>query len=1150
MTVWCAAWLLVWLGFPVGQKPTEPPPPEPPLKSASPGSSSSVGGLDKLPLPDGSVIVLTDDLRKALGQMPPGAVVLSPERYRALLEKARQADAQPGTNPMPPMLSACRLTGQIVRDAAGRDYGELKAELEFRTTTENARVPIGLRGLRLTKALLDGDTPVWGPEADGLTVLVKEPKSYQLALHFTAPVSRTGLERRILVERLPASVVTSLDLTVPESVQAATVRGVGPVTVEPLEGGKSRVHAAALGVLDQLDLTWQTAQPAAQPGAALLTLTGDQRISLDEGTAFTDIRLRVEVRQGALPALRIRLPGDAGNLMVEEEGRPEPLEWTFTRPGGVLAVTPRMPLTPGSTSWTLRLRFYQTFEPKPGRAVALGLCEVLDAPGSTQKGTVALWLAPDVRVSVQHQLLRVDPRDVAQLEGRPASYAFRYVQQPVRLDAVFSPGGATQAYAEVRTNHVVRLTEASLALVSEIEFLRVTRPGVQELEIRWPRGLTFDRRVLLGGIVESARYDAADGVVRCRLAGRQTAPFKLRLEGLLDTTGGEGEASRSATLDLPAVTAAGHERAGKVEPAEIIRRDGEFRILGEGLEVRFRAATTGVLTATGRPADLNLPLELPRNFAVTAGAEQPARVALTWRVRPPAVESFASAYVTSDQVVVRQTLRLAATPPGSDRLAIRLPRTLIGRTTAAVRTRDAQGRWTENAARLLEGAPAGAWTDAAVVLPRAASGSLDLVMTFSQPMGLERGETPVSFQLTRLTGCGDLRSDVGLWASDKVRLSVPRDGAAQAPSTFRVEGESSQPGLVVRSDEDGGVTFLCSRSTGPRAAGVVAERVGLDVSCPPDGTVLLTARYWLAQVRTERIEVRIPGGRPALLLDEVNLDGRAVQPEVSEVEDPSAEASATVLRIPVPPALLARPAELRVAYRVRGPAGAWGWRALRLLSPSLGETAVVRNVRWRVELAPGLLPLEQDSAATLEQPWTFRGWLRPPQPTADAHSLVRWLAPAAPEQGAAADRPAYLFFQVGAPSELKLLLVPQRQWLVLCSVAALAAGLGAASAARTWSRVIVVALGLGLGALALWWPGLMPAILFGIQPGIVVLTILLGVLWLRRRRWRRQVVMLPGFSRTRSHSSLVRAQGVATTPREINPRESPRPVPSTADGQG
>jgi len=109
--------------------------------------------------------------------------------------------------------------------------------------------------------------------------------------------------------------------------------------------------------------------------------------------------------------------------------------------------------------------------------------------------------------------------------------------------------------------------------------------------------------------------------------------------------------------------------------------------------------------------------------------------------------------------------------------------------------------------------------------------------------------------------------------------------------------------------------------------------------------------------------------------------------------------------------------------------------------------------------------------------------------------------------------------------------VPQQAWLLVCSVLVVVLGLtlyflarrprmGALNWARLWLALSVVAL--GLVTAGVFWPTLLAAVLYGCQPGLVVLLLVCLVQWLLQERNRRRIVFLPSFSRGRAGSSLVR----------------------------
>jgi hypothetical protein len=78
----------------------------------------------------------------------------------------------------------------------------------------------------------------------------------------------------------------------------------------------------------------------------------------------------------------------------------------------------------------------------------------------------------------------------------------------------------------------------------------------------------------------------------------------------------------------------------------------------------------------------------------------------------------------------------------------------------------------------------------------------------------------------------------------------------------------------------------------------------------------------------------------------------------------------------------------------------------------------------------------------------------------------------------------------------------------------------------------------------LFWPSALGAVIYGCEPGLVVVLLVAAVQWALHQRYRRQLVFMPGFSRRKPGSSL-------TQPREpgrtgSHPPTRPR-EPSTVD---
>jgi hypothetical protein len=78
----------------------------------------------------------------------------------------------------------------------------------------------------------------------------------------------------------------------------------------------------------------------------------------------------------------------------------------------------------------------------------------------------------------------------------------------------------------------------------------------------------------------------------------------------------------------------------------------------------------------------------------------------------------------------------------------------------------------------------------------------------------------------------------------------------------------------------------------------------------------------------------------------------------------------------------------------------------------------------------------------------------------------------------------------------------------------------------------------GLAALVVLCPAAWHGVLFGLQPGILLFVVFVSVHWLLQERYRRQLVFLPGFTRVKSGSTIVRSAG-AKRSREASTVDAP-----------
>jgi len=196
-------------------------------------------------------------------------------------------------------------------------------------------------------------------------------------------------------------------------------------------------------------------------------------------------------------------------------------------------------------------------------------------------------------------------------------------------------------------------------------------------------------------------------------------------------------------------------------------------------------------------------------------------------------------------------------------------------------------------------------------------------------------------------------------------------------------------------------------------------------------------------------------------------------------------------------------------------------------------------VRWQVVLPASWVPLSQDTLGA-EYGWGRRGWLLALRPTVSTADFERWFAGSdsvRPDEIKPYADPTVAVWR-SSPEPLVLSHVPERPWLLVCSLTLLIVGLalGFLSLPRAVFWGTLAATGVGALLAGLFWPGVLSAILYGCEPGALVLLPVLGFQWVLHQRYRRQVVFLPGFTRVKAGSSLVRGSS-----------NRPRGEPSTVD---
>ena len=249
----------------------------------------------------------------------------------------------------------------------------------------------------------------------------------------------------------------------------------------------------------------------------------------------------------------------------------------------------------------------------------------------------------------------------------------------------------------------------------------------------------------------------------------------------------------------------------------------------------------------------------------------------------------------------------------------------------------------------------------------------------------------------------------------------------------------------------------------------------------------------------------------------------------------------TTIRLKLNPDLTPLPGILEIQYTI--PADALdrnsGWRTA-LDAPTFRSEAMIGHLRWQLSLPTPMIAVTFGRQVRVDSQWALQGWLLTPEPSVTAIALEHWLTDKEPTQ-----TPAHVTFAFAQPSLQPLTVYhwPRQWWLLGCSGIFLILALGVyfAPVPRFVFALLLLALAVGCLTLGIVWPATLAPVLFGCQPGVVLLTIFVGIHWAWQERSRRQLVFLPAFSRTKPGSTVTTPAG-AKRPREPSTVDAPAPL--------
>lgn len=1061
--------------------------------------------MDLSSLPAEAVIVVCERVNEALDLLPK-AVLLQPEKYQALLDEidrlSKQLEKQKIDNATPP--TRCFLRGKV-------ESGAVRLEAEFSGTAEHADTLVSLACSQAgaSSAETDGRIAlIRRTNAGGFLVRIDKAGEYHVKLDLLVPLAGREGNGRGFELSLPRAVITQLELDLPDSCTDVRVGGqlVKDLQLPGLELKNNHLRGnPGLGPVDKLDLSWKEARPSA--GEPVRMADGRIHARLDAAGLAMEADLLLTVEGAPTKVWRLLVPRNAEIKVLpsEKETRIEHRIETADQKFASL----RTIRLKEARSAPLRVQIKPARLPLPprGAAMPIGPFFVLDA--ARQTGTVLVRnqvrnLHLDYRGHGDMQLRR---QEVEETKGEaPATLAtLAYSNIPMIEKPEGVAGPKSLSWLDVEA---VKIPVQVRMRVTHTLSLRPTRTSdrrdASSPPLQWQIVTTIAPATKWGDIeqlkiVVPAEWEPGDesvSVVANSNPRFVTVPSSLlreaptqsqRLEGRYK---GSYKADERAVLKLP-------QPQGTIESCEV------------------KIETPADAEAAVNNAE-QIDLELKRQSRPNEQTWHYRRVApdglgieVSWRPYRPELREVSVVDLTlnGNRGDVRHELRLQLPPTPPPFVALRVPAALGD----SLRIQDDQGRDIREVSTDSQG-------NRRLPVPAKEGGKpWRLLLQYTTRLG-EKDRAPyegVPFVVPLVTleqaTSRDLKARIWSEAGFLPRAASPR----WEERNIEEVKDRALPVLVLHSTKlDAPLRLVL----GEQAAGFSAlvESALMRVQLEEGGMQSWKSRFQLRQLAENYLDILMPAP-VATLKAQFFFNRHKVTPDV--VNDKGERIlGGSIARLHLSADLIRQTALLEVLFQ--SPPGRSSFSPLHttLLSPRILRATSVPTC-WQVSVPANRILIAPESGAGVERMWTRRDWL-----------LTASLA-VPPDLRQENESPALVCWQEES-MPIVLTLAPKLAWLLVCSLGLLVVGLGLYWSARpqaedagrlaVWFWPLLAVATLAVAVAALFWPGMLCAIAYGCEPGAAVLLAVLVVQWLMHQRYRRQIVFLPSFSRSRPGSSLVR----------------------------
>ncbi|MFQ3649023.1 MAG: hypothetical protein SNJ75_01725 [Gemmataceae bacterium] len=1056
------------------------------------------------PVPPNTIVAVYDSLAEALKKVP-RAILLTPEQYQQMLDEIERLKKLTET-PRLRVPSKCQISGKIEGNLA-----LLTVKFELDTEQPATQVRLGFGQGSATGVRLGGRTPTLvndtSKNSNGFVVEVDRPGDHSLELDLVVPLTARPGGVGLLLD-LPRAAITSLELTLPPNSREIRLGGKTPAESRLSVQG-NLVKSDSLGPLDRLDLVWRSAQNLST--GPILAAEGVIHVRVEAKQTTTEALLNLRVLGGQTRQWPLLVPSDA-EISVEaaQSDRIERIDPPGTK-------GPRLIRLKSESTEPLKVRVrHRTNTPRPGTGkLSIGPFAVVGAASHT--GQVL------IHNNVPEYHLDMFPTT----ELRRRAPTEEENRKDPQLVSVFSYGPATPTTAwlelepdtvrgqlKIRSNHTLRLADdgdPGPAWLVETELTVTPRwAEVDRVVVSLPVGCEWlsDDSYPLPDRVRSLSYDPAQRQVLFRLnRATETTPFKVRLTCRVP---GEVDLGRIglALLPLP-------------RPTAILEPDSSLRVV---VPPRVRAV----------PADKSSGLELVRQtsheLVYRCPRRPPDRVAVAWGPFRPEIQVERIVDVTlGASNRVRHEL-IFTLPPGETSpmpQRVRLSPLLVGR----LMIRQGEAR--------IEGD--------SLSVPLRGESQARVVLDYDLPAEGEQCLLP----LLTPEQSDRLETRVRLWSeAGRLPAAVP---AQWSEGHIEPVAHHDRLPVMVLTSTNPLSTLALSLQTQVSPSRVLIDRALVRVDLSEDGTQDYRVRYRLARLSEPYLDLELPGLIASLGL-QVSLEGKGVEPLPLVADRP--ELKGRLVRLKLAPELLREGAILECTYQLSLESSQANLLATPLALPRIRDENLDFPTRWQIQIPDNRLVLRPELGGPAPRVWKRSGWLFLPALQVSSAELEQWLTDGpvvAAELEAEQDTTTSVLLWRGAESNLTLSLVPRQGWLLVCSAVLvllmlflmrLVWGNPEGHTSPWFWPVLLALLSLAL-VIGVFLPHLGLQILYGIQPALVVLALLVPIGWALAERKRRQVVFLANFRRSSSSLTKNPAEVQGSTVDAL-----PRPVGSVLDRSG